>query len=82
MPLLTCPNCQLGMQEIRRNEVLLDTCPQCRGVWLDRGELEKILNIGRQVENEWERERESYYRQQQKPHYYKKKKHWIFDLFD
>lgn len=30
------------MREIARDGVLIDTCTQCRGVWLDRGELEKI----------------------------------------
>ena len=45
MPLLTCPNDNTGMQEINRNGVLIDVCPQCRGVWLDRGELEKLLSL-------------------------------------
>ena len=40
MLLLVCPNCQAGMQEITRNGIMIDVCTQCRGVWLDRGELE------------------------------------------
>jgi len=80
MPLLTCPTCNSGMQEVRRNEVLLDVCPQCRGVWLDRGELEKILSLGRREERDWEDERKRDYRENQKP--YHKKKHWIFDILD
>ncbi len=32
------------MKEISRNGVVIDTCTQCRGVWLDRGELEKIAS--------------------------------------
>ncbi len=43
MPLLTCPNDSSPMQEVSRNGVTLDICPTCRGVWLDRGELEKLL---------------------------------------
>ncbi len=43
MPLLMCPNCEEGMREIDRYGVRIDVCPKCRGVWLDRGELEKIL---------------------------------------
>ncbi|MBF6595933.1 MAG: zf-TFIIB domain-containing protein [Thermaceae bacterium] len=43
MPLLTCPNDSSPMQEVNRNGVTLDICPTCRGVWLDRGELEKLL---------------------------------------
>lgn len=45
MPLLLCPNDNTAMQEIDRNGVKIDVCPQCRGVWLDRGELEKLLDI-------------------------------------
>ena len=33
--------------EVERAEVLIDACPECRGVWLDRGELDKILVRGR-----------------------------------
>ncbi|WP_332773082.1 TFIIB-type zinc ribbon-containing protein, partial [Phenylobacterium sp.] len=43
MPLLLCPNCNVSMQNVARSGVELDMCPTCRGVWLDRGELEKIL---------------------------------------
>ncbi len=43
MPLLLCPNCAEGMREIERHGVRIDVCPRCRGVWLDRGELEKLL---------------------------------------
>lgn len=42
MSVLTCPVCQGEMREIERQGVLIDTCSQCRGVWLDRGELEKL----------------------------------------
>lgn len=42
MSVLTCPVCQGAMREIERQGVLIDTCTQCRGVWLDRGELEKL----------------------------------------
>ncbi|MBF0140866.1 MAG: zf-TFIIB domain-containing protein [Magnetococcales bacterium] len=45
MPLLVCPNCTVGMLVVQRSGVELDTCPQCRGIWLDRGELEKLLQL-------------------------------------
>jgi Zn-finger nucleic acid-binding protein len=35
--------------EIERSDVLIDACPSCRGVWLDRGELDKILVKERQL---------------------------------
>ena len=43
MTTLLCPRDGSTMNEIVRDEVLIDVCPQCRGVWLDRGELEKLL---------------------------------------
>lgn len=41
---MQCPvdGAQLVMTE--RNGVEIDYCPQCRGVWLDRGELDKIID--------------------------------------
>lgn len=45
MSVLVCPVCQGAMKEINRNGVLIDTCTQCRGVWLDRGELEKLATV-------------------------------------
>ena len=43
MPLLMCPNDNAQMQTLDRNGVQFDMCPSCRGVWLDRGELEKLM---------------------------------------
>jgi uncharacterized protein len=40
---LRCPACGSRLVEVERAEVLIDACPECRGVWLDRGELDKIL---------------------------------------
>ena len=43
MPLLMCPNDDQPMQTMERSGVQFDMCPKCRGVWLDRGELEKLM---------------------------------------
>lgn len=43
MPLLMCPNDNAAMQTLERNGVQFDMCPSCLGVWLDRGELEKLM---------------------------------------
>lgn len=43
MPLLMCPNDNAPMQTLERSGVQFDMCPTCRGVWLDRGELEKLM---------------------------------------
>lgn len=48
MPLLLCPNDNSSMQTVDRAGVQFDMCPACRGVWLDRGELEKLMAAGAQ----------------------------------
>lgn len=48
MPLLLCPNDNSSMQTVDRAGVQFDMCPTCRGVWLDRGELEKLMTAGAQ----------------------------------
>jgi Zn-finger nucleic acid-binding protein len=40
---MRCPNCNSRFVEVERSEILIDACPECRGIWLDRGELDKIL---------------------------------------
>ena len=45
MPLILCPNDNGSMQTVNRSGVEFDMCPTCRGVWLDRGELEKLLDL-------------------------------------
>lgn len=39
---MQCPKCQIMMREREKGDVIIDICPQCRGVWLDAGELEKL----------------------------------------
>lgn len=40
---MNCPLCKLPLSITDRQGVEIDFCPQCRGVWLDRGELDKII---------------------------------------
>lgn len=40
---MKCPNCEETLVMSERQGVEIDYCPKCRGVWLDRGELDKIL---------------------------------------
>jgi Zn-finger nucleic acid-binding protein len=40
---MLCPVCSTGLAMAERQGVEIDYCPQCRGVWLDRGELDKII---------------------------------------
>ncbi len=40
---MNCPKCNIPLSMSDRQGVEIDFCPQCRGVWLDRGELDKII---------------------------------------
>ncbi len=41
---MQCPIDQTELVMSDRNDVEIDYCPKCRGVWLDRGELDKIID--------------------------------------
>lgn len=45
---MNCPTCNEGLVMTERSGVEIDYCPKCRGVWLDRGELDKIIEKGSQ----------------------------------
>ena len=77
-----------------RQGIEIDYCPKCRGVWLDRGELDKLIERGSQAGGDVrtappprQDPRPAYqepYRKKEDEYYYKKKKKDSFlkDLFD
>ena len=50
---MVCPRDGASLVEVNKSGVQIDVCPECKGVWLDRGELEKILQITRDLEREF-----------------------------
>jgi uncharacterized protein len=46
---MTCPKCQGQMRQYERSNVTVDQCAECRGIFLDRGELERLID----AENSW-----------------------------
>ncbi|MCW2739947.1 MAG: hypothetical protein JWR45_369 [Blastococcus sp.] len=46
---LTCPKCAGTMRTYERNGVHVDQCADCRGIFLDRGELDRLID----AENAW-----------------------------
>jgi Zn-finger nucleic acid-binding protein len=43
-PIMKCPTCpDVTLSMTNREGIEIDYCPTCRGVWLDRGELDKII---------------------------------------
>ena len=45
---MNCPHCNIPLSMADRSGIEIDFCPQCRGVWLDRGELDKIIERAHQ----------------------------------
>ena len=46
---LVCPKCHGAMRSYERSGVTVDQCTECRGIFLDRGELERLVD----AENSW-----------------------------
>lgn len=95
MALFMCPNCSVGTQQITRVGVQIDMCPQCRGVWLDRGELEKILELERSDDHrpddsrsdtrharDHDRSRNHDDHHDHEKYGRKRRRHSLFDIFD
>ncbi len=45
---MDCPRCQEVLRQAQRLGVEIDYCPRCRGVWLDGGEMEKLMERSRE----------------------------------
>ncbi len=85
---MLCPNCDLELKMSERQGVEIDYCPRCRGIWLDRGELDKIIDRSTanlkstsKYDDPKHKDHKDY---KYKKEYYKKKKRGSFleDLFD
>ncbi|MBE0638701.1 MAG: zf-TFIIB domain-containing protein [Bacteroidales bacterium] len=81
---MKCPNCNVNLVMTDRSGIEVDYCPDCRGVWLDRGELDKIIE--RSSQNVRNIQHDSYSEKQRYPsnsdYRYKKKKGLLGELFD
>lgn len=40
---MRCPKCGSSLMEVKYKEVMIDKCPSCNGLWLDCGELERVV---------------------------------------
>jgi uncharacterized protein len=83
-----CPNCDSELKLSERQGVEIDYCPKCRGVWLDRGELDKIVErsaptvqLPRYQDND-DDDRRTYSSDDSRYSEKKKRKSFIEDLFD
>jgi len=98
MESLTCPKCRGEMRSYERNSVTVDQCGECRGIFLDRGELERLVDAELQYNSPSPQPRYEEKRYEEKKRYddrrydddrrygkqhaRKKKKSFLEELFD
>ena len=85
---MQCPVDNETLLLSERQGVEIDYCPKCRGVWLDRGELDKLLQRDddewreyerpRTKEREWDRDDDDHGGSR----YPRKKKRWLSEMFE
>lgn len=84
---MKCPTCKdVTLVMSQRQNIEIDYCPDCRGVWLDRGELDKIIEKETTSQIVQSAPPLSYYRKSdddyKKEHHYKRKKSFLSEIFD
>jgi uncharacterized protein len=91
---MLCPVCKTQLTMSERQGIEIDYCPNCRGVWLDRGELDKLIErsgassypktkFSDHTDNGNEYHTPSSHPNQYNYPYHKKKKEsWLGDIFD
>lgn len=82
---MKCPNDNTTLVMTERNGVEIDYCPECRGVWLDRGELDKIIERSSQpIQSSSQGQSQRNYSKYDNKDYQKprKKESFLSDLFD
>jgi Zn-finger nucleic acid-binding protein len=87
---MQCPHCpDTALLMTDRQGIEIDYCPKCRGVWLDRGELDKLIERATTQaapapqaappQPQYQQHPQQHY---QKPYYGKHKKSWLSEIFD
>lgn len=96
---MKCPVCKTSdLLMTERRSIEIDYCPNCRGVWLDRGELDKLIALeddrpasstGRRSHDDDYRDRDERrydhgrkYDEHRSGNYGHRKKRSMFDMFD
>lgn len=95
---MICPRCSKNtLEERERDGITIDICQECRGIWLDRGELERLIAkanqemeiqmdvSGRQPRHD---DHDDYRKHHSHDHHghgdshHHRKRHWLAELFD
>ena len=69
---MQCPKCSGQLQIGERKNIEIDYCPSCRGIWLDAGELDKIIERSQNNSNR------EYHHEEEKESWWER----IVDIFD
>ncbi|GIV46275.1 MAG: hypothetical protein KatS3mg036_1093 [Ignavibacterium sp.] len=86
---MTCPICKVDLLISDKHGIEVDYCPKCRGIWLDRGELDKIIERVNEYESSIRTKRtdddfrtDDYYKYKNSGYRKNKRKSFFDDLFD
>ena len=89
---MKCPSCQSELKISDRHGVEIDYCGSCRGVWLDRGELDKIIERasgGDRGSREWDDDDDDHRRNvppvpgtRSSNQHTNRKRSWLGEMFD
>ncbi|MFM1788202.1 MAG: hypothetical protein RLZZ166_669 [Pseudomonadota bacterium] len=80
---MKCPVCKDPALVIsERQGIEIDYCPSCRGIWLDRGELDKLIEKSTASEFQLQRRMDHSEPRQHSHGYSKKPKSWLHEIFD
>ncbi len=89
---MQCPTDGTTLTMSERSGIEIDYCPTCRGVWLDRGELDKLIERSlthvapapapAAPAHQQSAQPAAYRSQHQEPHRRKRKESWLSELFD
>lgn len=83
---MKCPKCNVTLTMSERQGIEIDYCPECRGVWLDRGELDKIIEKSSITSTPYFKKDEDRHEHREyesdKYNKHKKKKSFLDDIFD
>ncbi|MEM3374514.1 MAG: zf-TFIIB domain-containing protein [Candidatus Woesearchaeota archaeon] len=45
--LLDCPRCKVKMRKLKKNDIIIDVCKKCNGMWLDNNEVNKLIEMSK-----------------------------------
>lgn len=88
---MLCPVCKVDLLLSEKQGIEIDYCPKCRGIWLDRGELDKIVEKSASVEDNFrQKERNTNanyrddddYKYKSQDYHKHKRKSFLGELFD